>query len=347
MQKSYASYFLLFGGTLVFVGCDWLGGTKKEERQATTTEHTRTTPAKTGKPMLYKDGDVIATVEDYERFRSQAVKIQPQVEQLLKMPGMEKKLLWENFKVQTICDWDIKRNKIDQQKSFQDELDSILYLSKLGLSTNYFIEKHNPTVSDSEVQSYYDTHKEEFIQKPAMVDGSVIFFDTEADANAFLDKAKAPGAKFDDLAKSMNKEVKELKQISRMSFDLDSAVRDALLEMKSVPGVTKVSTDEDTFAVVKADKRTTEEYAPLDTNLKNNLKSWLKEQKKPQILMDEIKKIEQQEGIKEDLSYFGPDETDMAKQMEQQKSKKTVEEKKKADEAAKKKLPESSSVKSA
>lgn len=134
-------------------------------------------------------------------------------------------------------------------------------------------------IDEADIKKYYDENKDRFIKAPGGVLVLGVAFDKEADANAFVDKAKAAGD-FEKLAKASSGKFKDFGRVSKeargMQPDMVPApIKEAALAMNS-SGVEKVKAGKEFWVIKVSDKQDSvlfdigEVKSHVEAILKNN-----------------------------------------------------------------------------
>lgn len=312
------SSVLLVGGLLILLpNCEWFKGeegTRSASGAASpatgsVTPH-RSAPStgSTGEVLLtlYDEKVPKVTVSDFQSYKKELLEAQPNYASIIEfMPGANEQIFESLVNESILEEWAAK-NKIDQTKAYQDDLDKIMKYARRSLNVKYFQEKHPVVVTDAEVRKYYDENKNtipQLMTSPGGVTAKVVMFDTKAAAEAFFDKVKDPKTNFDALAKGSNLTVKELSEINSQSFDVDGMIRKKLLELKKFPSVELVEINDKSFAVVKALSKNEPKYVPFE-QVKPGIENLLKQQKGAEVLTKEIDKLKKEYKAMPNKEYF-------------------------------------------
>jgi hypothetical protein len=312
------SSVLLVGGLLILLpNCEWF---KSEEgtRSATGTTASTTGPASHQRPAtgtgptgevlltLYDEKVPKVTVTDFQNYKKELLEAQPNYASIIEfMPGANEQIFESLVNESILEEWAAK-NKIDQTKAYQDDLDKIMKYARRSLNVKYFQEKHPVVVTDAEVRQYYEENKNtipQLMTSPGGVTAKVVMFDNKEAAQGFFDKVKDPKANFDALAKGSNLTVKDLGEVNSQSFDVDGTIRKKLFELKRFPSVEMVEINDKSFAVVKALSKNEPKYVPFE-QVKPGIENLLKQQKGAEVLTKEIDKLKQEYKAVPNKEYF-------------------------------------------
>ena len=328
MSNSFRNNALLISLALLVPGC---GGPGKDSGQQNPSAPVSSqTDAQTTGVVLLSITDEqgnqrpLITEGALNDYINVAVEANPQLRMVLEMMPDAEHLIYTGQKRSKILREWAQKNKVDQQEGYKRDLDMIIDMARSNLDAQYFQKQLKIDVSDSEVRSYYDKHKDEMpglLVSPEGVKAQGVVFDSEDKAKSFLAKVKAPGADFKKVAQADKLEVDDFGgTLSSRSF-VDKKVKDKILALKKLPAFELISVDKK-FWVINAISKEKAQYAPFD-QVKENLRSMLKEQEIAKAFEKEFEKLEKEYGITENKTYF------------EEKKKKKEDDRKKAEEAQK------------
>lgn len=255
----------------------------------------------------------IFTKNDLENFCQETSEVEPQFEMLLQYsPHLKCQLLLQHVVPLEIAKiWAEKEGKMDDPK-LQHRINQECKNVKSRLVYAKFQEEalNNIDKSDSALKSFYDKNKDTmpifqrsaFLKTPALTSALLVEFDKEGDANKFEAKAKAPNTDFKALATQDKKRVKELKDISSETKDLDPTVI-SKLETTKVGQVVKTTSGKDKYSVIKVtDKKEAKHlnYEEIKENpqLKNAVESLMLQTLGSEIVNNKIEEIKKKYDIK-------------------------------------------------
>lgn len=322
MIKKITSLSALVASLLVLSSCDWFKSKPVLEQSGSEVGEKNSMPAAvaTGEVLLTINGKPVVTASQFEEYKNTVMEAQPQLKQMAAfIPDLEEKL-FESMEHEVALQQWLKDNKIDKEADYQkDRRMGIEFLDR-QLAIKYFQDRYpkmsKVEVSDAEAKKLYDERKEstpELTIARGGVNAKVVEFKTEDEAKAFLDKAKEAG-NFAQVAKDQNLKVKELKKINEQSFDLETPVREKLLELKKFPSFDLVK-GKDAFFVVHATGKEENQYVPFD-QVKEPIKQQLKAQK---LFGDELEKVKKGMNVKRNEAYFERMKQEREKEMEKMK----------------------------
>jgi len=338
-MKSKISVSLSLVSLLALSGCDWFGAKKPEgSATAASPESVKTDVPQQpkGEVLLSLNDKVLLTVPEFEEEMAQFLELQPQYKQMMAfMPDAEYQI-FSNVKSERILDEWANKNKLAERADFKKELEKIVKLGRRQLAVKYFVEAHPISVPASDVRKFYDENKTMYPDLQVSKGGiqaKGVKFDTKDAAQAFKDKVA--GGDLEKIAKDDKHTVKNFKGVSDKSFEIDEAVRTKLLEFKKFPSevvvVAAKDKDKEVFWVIKAQSKEEPKYVPFD-EIKDKIEEFLKEQKKGEMFMKELEKLQKELGITEHKDYF--DRKKKEREAEQEKMKKEYEKKMQAKKGA-------------
>lgn len=289
---------------LMLAGCDWFKGGKKEAVPSGTVQTTAG-----GDVLISQNGKPLLTVEEakkqFDPFFEQIMQ-QPQAGMMAQYIGIEnyKAKQFENFckmKLgQIVLDQYAKEQGFEKDPEYQKKLNEFVHALKFQLDVE-FLEK-TMTAGEAECKAYYEEHKNE---QPILISrGGVaafgVVFENEADAKAFLSKAK--GTK--DLKKlaeteGLSAKFRDFGAVNEQSPGIDAILRNKIVDIKTFPATELVKVDDKTFWVVVATAQEEEKYLPFD-QIKEQIEKFLIKQKTGK----EVEQLQESYGIKLNEDYF-------------------------------------------
>lgn len=266
--------------------------------------------ATSGDVLLRINGKPVVTVGEFEEYKAKILEIQPQYKQMMAMMPETERIkidqnLYDNLVNQKVLQAWIEKNDIDDSKEYQKDLALIVDFAKQNLSVKHFQEHHPVTVTEADLQNFYEENKGKMPGLSKSLGGVYakgVKFESKDKANEFLAKVKAPGADFDKVAKASNLKVEEFKDINNRSFNLDMQVRKSLLAMDKLPKTELVESGK-TQWVVKGVSKSDAVYVAFD-EVKDGLENMLKQQKQTEIIQAELEKLKKEYDVDANLGYF-------------------------------------------
>lgn len=314
----------MFPVLFLLSGCEWFKQRpviEKEETKNTTDNTSATSAAGSSQEVLLTiKGNPAITVQQFEKYLDMIFKAEPQYKQLLAMmPDAESEFFGGLVREALAQNW-VTNQKIDQRADYQNDRKLGIELFDRQLAMKYFQEEYpktvNLVVTDAEAKKIYDEKKDttpELIISRGGVNAVGIAFDTQADADAFLAKAKEKGAQFEKLARDKNLTPTEFKNVSGQSFDVQGPIREKLLSKKTFPSFDVIKV-KDKVWVVKATGKGETTYVSFE-QVKEPIKQQLKMQK---LFTEELEKVKKELSAVENKEYF--ERKKAARQQEMEKA---------------------------
>ena len=310
---------------LVFLPqCELFKSSPSEQESAPSDAQPISGSVLSGEVLLTIDGTPRVTVDRFENYVATVLEAQPQLKQLIAlMPDAELELFKNMANEELLQAW-VSKNKIDQSESYKKELQMIQDFGKRQLAIKYFQEKHPMQVSEAEVRKYYDENKNsipELMVSRGGITANVIEFSKPENAQEFYAKVKDAKADFVQAARDAKLPMKEIKEISEMSFDVEGPVREKVVTIKKFPAV-ELITGKDKTWVVKVIGKQEPQYVPFE-QIQERLAAFLQQQKMAEMFIKEIEKLKGEFTVVENKDYFDRKkkrkEEEMNKLMEKEK----------------------------
>lgn len=279
-------------------------------------------------PVLFKiKGKPVITEQSFKEYKDKFAQLQPQYAPLLEDPSIEQQLFLGQKNEALLTEW-AKENNLEKSPKFQQDLNDMIELGKRSLYVRYFQDAHPVKISDAEIKQYYEENKNtpQLMVAQGGIDAEVVMFDNKEKAQAFYEKVKDNAAKFADVAKEQQANVKKLGYVNKQSFEVEGPVREKVLAVKAFPAVEFVDLKNNKYAVVHAIEKKEAQYVPFE-DVKEGIRRFLEQQKGNEALMKELGDLEKKYGA-EASDYF------------ERKIKAKEEEQKKMVEQMKKQQPE-------
>lgn len=265
--------------------------------------------APVGEVLLTIDGKPKLTVDDFDRYKDQFFAIQPQYKQILQfMPAAEQvridQNIFQNMVTEALFQEWVAKSGIDKRKDYQDDLNMIMDMGKRNLAIKYYQEENPVKITDDEVKKFYEDNKDkmpELMESQGGVNAQAVKFETEAAAKDFL--AKVKGGDIETAAKEAGLTVEDLKEVNQMSFNVDTPLRQKLLDLKTFPSDFYVKVNDTTFYVVHATGKDKPEYVPFE-QVKMGLENYLKQQKMGDMITKGAEELKKKYNVNENMKYF-------------------------------------------
>ena len=293
--------------TLILLpGCSILDFIKSKMNSSDLPKHVSTASTKkiiddTSKVLLSIDGKTIITENEFDVYYEQFVSTNPQLQSMIQfMPNAKKEIFNGMANERILIAWG-EKNNIHETNDYKKELDQAVRMIKTNLAAKSFEKDVIGTieVSDKEMRSYYDAHKDpELIVAPGGIKAEGKQFDSKELAQSFFDKVKDDAKGFKAAA---GKDVKDFAPINKVSFDIDSAVKDRILAVTAFPKVLMVKASDGKYWVVAALKKEEGQYRSFD-EVKEGLKKMIEREKTMKIYTDKISHLKKEYKVIEDIS---------------------------------------------
>lgn len=304
------SLFALFSLALL-PGCDWLGS--KKDATATNAGPIAADDAST--VIVSIDGKPVITEKRLQQIIEELVEMQPQYKVMLQM--MDRKQLEQNIVdglvKQEIIDHYIAVNNLQDTPEYQAKMDRVMKMAKQMVNAEQFTKNIKVNIGDSEVKEFYEKNKDvmpQLLISRGGVNAVGVEFDSEADAQAFLAKAKAEFG--GDLKKAADKlaksdRFKDFKLVNSQSVGIDPTLRQKISAIAKAPTTEVVKLSKDKVWVIKATEKEDAKYRPLE-QIKDDLKAFLEKEKLQERINEEIEKLHKNYKVEMNTEYFKPEE---------------------------------------
>lgn len=306
---SLAGLFLL----ALLPGCDWFGSAKKVE----VSSEGPIAADDTSTVIVTIDGNPVITERRLNEVIDELVEAQPQYKVMLQM--MDRKQLEQNIVdglvKQEIIDHYVKVNNLEDSSDYQAKMDRVIKMAKQMVNAEQFTKNIKVTISDREVQDFYDKNKDvmpQLLLSRGGVNAVGVEFDKEADAQTFLNKAKTEfGGDLKKAADNAGKadRFKDFKLINQQSVAIDPVLRAKIITYTKFPTTELVKVSKDKFWVVKATDKEAAKYRPLE-QIREDLKAFLEKEKLQERINEEIDKLQSKYNVTINQDYFKPEDKD-------------------------------------
>lgn len=300
-MKNYSdkiSVALLMSALVLLPGCDWFKsklGLDKTSATSATNDGSAVLATINGKPLL--------TAKEFETQFKNFIEKHPYGAMLAQMEGVERKMFDGIVSQKLMSVW-VKENGIDKTDEYKESLEQLVQF----LNARFFQMKHPVTTSESDARDFYNKNKEnmpEAIISRGGINATAVLFNKEADAKAFLEKAKNVKGSLQNLAKESNlsDKFKDFKAINPTSIGIDSVLKEKIMALKKLPTVELIKVNDTTFYVVSATDKSEPKHRSFE-EVKNSIEQRLNQQKQEQALEKEVEKLKKDYNVVIDESYF-------------------------------------------
>lgn len=275
-MTSYASQGCALVVALAVVsGCGWFGK-KDEAKDAKGNEQT----------LCSIDAKPVIKESDFNTSLNQMLQANPYFRGAGadSLPIAIKRRFFDELVKQELIIAEADRTNVEKDPEFQKSLEEMMKLVKRSLKVQFFEKKvfEGIKVSESDTKKYFEENKERYMKAAGGVLVAGASFTNDADAQAFLNSAKASIDGFEQLAKANKKATfKDFGRVSKgaqgMGFGMTPApIKEAALAMHKHPGVEKVKVGKEIWIIKVWDKKDTVYYEhseikpQLEMVIKNN-----------------------------------------------------------------------------
>ena len=284
---------------LVVPGCKWFSSDAccGDDSECTTgVEH----PSDGSPVVATMNNEPIITQASLEKEYQQLLQDQPQIAQMLPLlggkEGLEERLITALADRNVLRKW-VTDNKIDGQDEYQKEYDRVVATVTDMLNMKYFNKQNQVIVAEKQVKEFYDQNKEsmpELLVSQGGVKAVGIKFETKADADAFIKKAKDKKNNLQAAAKEagLANKVEDFKLVHAQSIGIAPVLRDKICAIGKCPALDVFKVDDKAYWVVKASSKEDPAYREY-AQVQEQLKRFLEEKEREKVVttqMDQLKK---------------------------------------------------------
>lgn len=246
-MKSFSSKMsiVLVLSSLAFLpSCDWLKsklGLVNQDQAAAVSAGAGDEVVATadGKPLLYRS--------EVNNQLKMIIEMNPQIAQI---EGIEDHLA-NSMAMQKLISRKVNDEGLNKTKEYLQQQEAFTQM----LNGRTFAAKHQPVVTEEEKKAYFDKNKENLPEAMVSRGGvpvSSVSFAKEADAKAFLEKAKAKVGKLEEVAKDakLSDKFRDYKLVHANSYGIEPVLREKVLAIKKSPATELVKINDTTYYVV-------------------------------------------------------------------------------------------------
>lgn len=271
------SFFVL---TLALIsGCG--DSAKKESSPAASTEATGTVLCKIdGKPVINEsefNNNINQMLQSNPYFKGAGAQ---------GLPASIKRKFFDELVKQELIIVDAAKSNLDQDAEFKKSLEDMQKLVKRSLTVQFFEKRiyDGIVVEDSEVTKHFEENKERYVKNAGGVLVGAVRFESDRNADAFLEKAESVSSygDFEKMAKDKNAQFRSFGRVNKQDtprgYQLESVpaqIKDAALGAKSLPATLKVKAGKDIWVIHASDKRESEMFdlAEIKPQIVNMIKN--------------------------------------------------------------------------
>lgn len=305
------SLTLLTSTLFLLPGCDLFTSKKAESSTAASAEQSASMPAADDGSMVLVsiDSKPLITRKSLDKEKTELLESNPQLKAMIAYMD-DKQLdrnLAEGLLSQALVDQFIVREGIDKDPQYQQELKRAEKSVKQVLNAKYFTQRFPVTISDAEVEDFYNKNKDvmpQLLISQGGVKASGVSFTKEQDAKDFLAKVKTNKGDLQKTAQAANlsSSFVDWKVINGQTAGIDARLREKIMNLKA-PTIEMIKVDDKTFWVVNATSKEEKKYRPLD-QIKDDLRQFLEKEKRVELFDQEIAKLKEQYKVKLNEEFF-------------------------------------------
>lgn len=281
----------------------------RSESVATESQSPENIPPMVGEVLVTMKGMPAVTTGTLAVEKEKVLKANPQIRQALSImdPKPFERDLLEGLIVQKIATEYVVSQGLNQTATYKSELKELCDAMENMLNARYFNEMVKVTISDAEARDFYETNKDKLrgiMTSPGGIMASGIEFDNGAAARAFVSRAKVSPGGFKKVAQddNLNAQIRDFKLVNGQSLGIDELLRDKIIGIKTVPMIEMFEVD-GKFWVVNATSKEEPKYVAYE-QIKDRLKQDLEQNKRVELLQQEIDNLRKQYAIEVNEDYF-------------------------------------------
>src|SRR5271163_3690889 len=245
--------------------------------------------------LVSMDGKAVVTKDMLEQNYRQVLEERPD---LAKLESVVKESLLQGLVRQAIVDRYVEEHDLEESDTYKKDAQVMAETCRKILNVKYFKEAHPVTVKDAEIKEYYESNKDTFpdlVLERGGIETMVVTFANEADAKAFLAKAKVAPKDFEKIAKEagLKDKFRDYKFVNARSPEVDAAVKNAVLAVKTFPEVNMVQSGTN-YSVVNAVSKKDGKYRPFDEQIKEGLRQLMLQEREAKVMNEEMAKLTEQ-----------------------------------------------------
>lgn len=279
---------------LFLSGCaplDWVKGKLGTDKPSTS--NTTESLNDGSKVLATLDGKAIVTETSFNQAFDRILDENPQLKQMLPMIPNIKGQFLKGMVSQEVVNKYVADNGLDASTEYKQEFEQAVRSIRSALNTKYFTQKFPVNVSDSDVQKFYDEHKQdipELLISGGGVKAAGISAKTEAEAKQIA--AAAQGKNLEQYATTVGKKAnfRDFGSVTDKSTGIDTGLKVKIMALKKFPTVEVLKATDGTFWVVSAAGAQEAQYQPFE-KIKNELKGYLENKNRGDKITSEIERL--------------------------------------------------------
>lgn len=294
------SCVLLLSSVAFLPSCDWLKskiGLSKDASSAAV-------EVKEGESVLATvDGKPLITSGEFEKQFKNLIETHPYGAMLAQMEGLDRRFL-DGLVGQKLMSRYVEENGIDKTPEYKQQLDALVQM----LNARFFQMKHAAKVTEAEMKAFYDQNKEnmpEAVMSRGGVNATGVSFAKEADAKAFLEKAKGKGATLEKLAKDagLGDKYRDFKMVNAGSPGIDPILRDKIAALIKFPALELIKGSDNAWYVVYASSKEAQKYRTFE-ELKGTIEQRLTSKKQEEAMEKAVEQLKKDYKVEIKDEYF-------------------------------------------
>jgi peptidyl-prolyl cis-trans isomerase C len=304
LSKTLAKSSLLGLSLLLVSGCNFFGKKDSSVETSTANDNSAVLCSINGKPVINEAeflNNLNQMIQANQYFRGATAE---------SLPKELQRKFFEQLVTQKLIEAHANENGIEKHPEFVKAYQEADKQLRSALKVQV-VEKEiydSISVTEDEITKYYNENKDRFVKVAGGVLASGVRFDSEAEADAFLAKARSNMASFDTLAKAeKNGKFSDFGRVSKdvrgMQFEIIRApVKEAILALPKTPAVEKVKDGKHFWVVKAADKKSTELFDLAE--VKGHIDAMLKGNKFKDVLEARLKDIRSKLNVSVNEAFF-------------------------------------------
>jgi hypothetical protein len=295
--SSKISCALLISAVVLLPGCDWF------KSKLGLTKTAGVAGGGDSSVLATMGGKTLLTADEFEKQFKNLIETHPYGAMLAQMDGLDRRF-FDGLVGQKVMTRYIEENGINKTAEYQQQLDALVQM----LNARFFQMKHTPKVTEAEMKEFYNQNKEnmpEAILSRGGVQATGVCFAKEADAKAFLEKAKGKGAMLEKLAKEANvaDKYRDFKMVSAGSPGIDAVLREKIISINKFPSVEFVKLPDNNCYVIYAGSKEEAKYRPYE-ELKGAIEQRLTAKKQEESMEKAVEQLKKDYGVMINEDYF-------------------------------------------
>lgn len=317
MKQQHTSYFTLcalLSLALALPGCKWFdySETSSCSRKSAPNDGVEyPDPSDTSDVVATIGGKPLVTTAMVEKQYQETLK-NPQVSELLSInPGFEfeiKKQIIQALVAPAVITACVYEKGLHDCDEYRTRLSDLVKNATHMVNIEAFQKGLNVQVSPSDVKAFYDENKNqipEFLVSRGGVKAQGVSFANDADAQAFVAKAKGKSGEFEKAAQEAGvaNSFKDFKLVNATTATVDPVVRAKLVEWTSFPKMEVIKASDGSVWVINAVAKEEAKYAPFES-VKDRLEEHVKQQKEQEVGQKTLDEYKKQLNIEVNDNYY-------------------------------------------